>query len=144
MAALSTPPPTPPCPPAPQMLPFSPVSLSLSPSGGPASLPSVQGGSLAGLCLVSAKLVENYKHTQGHSGAEPASHRAHLIPPETQQLPPSARGCRFFFFHYLYEQIGLRRLCGGLIVTRDERLLRETEGDRRPCAIYSLFIYFIA
>ena len=77
------------------------------------------------------KLVENYKHTQGHSGAEPASHRAHLIQPETQQLPPSARlrvGLRLF--HYLFEQTGLRSVCRGLIVMRDERLRRA--GCRGP------------
>lgn len=76
-------------------------------------------------CCISTKLVENYKHTQGHSGAEPASHRAHLIQPETQQLPPSV--CLHVglqLFHYLFEQIGLRLVCGGLIVTRDERLQR--------------------
>lgn len=73
--------------------PSLPLGLPLSPRGA-GKLCCL----LAGLCLVSAKLVENYKHTQGHSGAEPASHRAHLIPPETQQLPPSARGCSVFFF----------------------------------------------
>lgn len=73
-------------------------------------------------CCISTKLVENYKHTQGHSGAEPASHRAHLIQPETQQLPPSVcRRVGLQLFHYLFEQIGLRSVCGGLIVTRDER-----------------------
>lgn len=77
------------------------------------------------LCRVSTKLVENYKHTQGHSGAEPASHRAHLIQPETRQLPPSVcLRVRLQLFHYLFEQIGLRLVCGGLIVTRDERLQR--------------------
>lgn len=76
-------------------------------------------------CCISTKLVENYKHTQGHSGALPASHRAHLIQPETQQLPPSV--CLHVglqLFHYLFEQIGLRLVCGGLIVMRDERLQR--------------------
>lgn len=74
---------------------------------------------------ISTKLVENYKHTQGHSGAEPASHRAHLIQPETRQLPPSAcLRVGLQLFHYLFEQIGLRLVCGGLIVTRDERLQR--------------------
>lgn len=76
-------------------------------------------------CCISTKLVENYKHTQGHTGAVPASHRAHLIQPETQQLPPSV--CLHVglqLFHYLFEQIGLRSVCGGLIVTRDERLQR--------------------
>lgn len=76
-------------------------------------------------CCISTKLVENYKHTQGHSGAEPASHRAHLIQPETQQLPPSVCLCvGLQLFHYLFEQIGLRLVCGGLIVTREERLQR--------------------
>lgn len=83
------------------------------------------------LCRVSTKLVENYKHTQGHSGAEPASHRAHLIQPETRQLPPSVcLRVRLQLFHYLFEQIGLRLVCGGLIVTRDERLQRA--GCRGP------------
>lgn len=77
-------------------------------------------------CCISTKLVENYKHTQGHSGAEPASHRAHLILPETQQLPPSVCLCvGLQLFHYLFEQIGLWLVCGGLIVTRDERLQRD-------------------
>lgn len=77
-------------------------------------------------CCISTKLVENYKHTQGHSGAEPASHRAHLILPETQQLPPSVCLCvGLQLFHYLFEQIGLRLVCGGLIATRDERLQRD-------------------
>lgn len=115
---------------------------------GPAALPLAQGNSrsLAGLCLVPAKLVENYKHTQGHSGAEPASHRAHLILPETQQLPPSARGCSVLFFHYLFEQIGLGWLCGGLIVTRDERLQRERQREIGACGpfIYYLLLFFIA
>lgn len=80
----------------------------------------------ASACCISTKLVENYKHTQGHSGAEPASHRAHLILPETQQLPPSVCLCvGLQLFHYLFEQIGLRLVCGGLIVTRDERLQRD-------------------
>lgn len=68
---------------------------------------------------ISSKPVENYKHTQGHSGAEPASHRAHLIQSEMQQLPPSV--CLHVWlqlFHYLFEQIGLRLVCSGLIVTR--------------------------
>lgn len=77
-------------------------------------------------CCISTKLVENYKHTQGHSGAKPASHRAHLILPETQQLPPSVCLCvGLQLFHYLFEQIGLWLVCGGLIVTRDERLQRD-------------------
>lgn len=81
-------------------------------------------------CRVPTKLVENYKHTQGHSGAEPASHRAHLIPPETQQLPPSVcLRVGLQLFHYLFEQIGLRPVCGGLIVMRDERHRRA----RAPC-----------
>lgn len=76
-------------------------------------------------CCQSSKLVGNYKHTQGHSWAEPASHRAHLIQSETQQLPPSVCLCVWLqLFHYLFEQIGLQLVCGGLIVTRDERLRR--------------------
>lgn len=74
-------------------------------------------------CCISTKPVENYKHTQGHCGVEPASHRAHLIQAETQQLPPSVcLRVGLQLFHYLFEQIGLRLVCGGLIVTRDERL----------------------
>lgn len=81
-------------------------------------------------CCISTKLVENYKHTQGHSGAEPTSHWAHLIQPEMQQLPPSVcLHVALQLFHYLSEQIGLRLVCGGLIVTRDEGPRRGKELD---------------
>lgn len=39
-------------------------------------------------------------------------------------LPPVCLRVWLQHFHYLFEQIGLRLVCGGLIVTRDERLQR--------------------
>lgn len=98
--------------------PFTRMALAHSP-GARIPVHSLR----APACCISTKLVENYKHTQGHCGAEPASHRAHLIQPETQQLPPSVcLRVGLQLFHYLFEQIGLRLVCGGLIVTRDEGL----------------------
>ncbi|KAK7878051.1 hypothetical protein WMY93_031301 [Mugilogobius chulae] len=72
-------------------------------------------------CSGSAKPVENYRHSQGHSGAQPASHRAHLIPAENVAITPlrvPSCVCGASALSLFIWTNRITEVCAGLIVTR--------------------------